>query len=52
MSTFAAVPSDIPQATSRSDILIYDISSRFPRSHCMRVAHCRGPSVSQAPHLR
>ena len=37
MSTFAAVPSDIPQATSRSDILIYDISSRFPRSHCMRV---------------
>ena len=37
VSTFAAVPSDIPQATSRSDILIYDISSRFPRSHCMRV---------------
>ena len=53
MSTFAAVPSDIPQATSRSDILIYDISSRFPRSHCMRAGDSLRESLeSQAPYLR
>ena len=49
VSTFAAVPSDIPQATSRSDILIYDISSRFP---AVSLYACRGPLESQAPRLR
>ena len=52
VSTFAAVPSDIPQATSRSDIDIR-FSSRFPRSHCMRAGDSLRESLeSQAPYLR